>query len=60
MAMAQTQIAQYKDKQSLTLRPLCLTFLDSDQGYSQEFSKGGFTLCQSEGTHQIVMLFCHL
>jgi len=27
------------------------------QGRSQDFSKGGVTLCQSEGTHQIVMSF---
>ena len=27
------------------------------QGRSHDFSKGGITLCQSEGSHQTVMLF---
>ena len=30
------------------------------QGRSQDFLKGEVTLCQSEGTHQIVISFHHL
>ena len=29
------------------------------QGHSQDFSRGGVTLCQTDGSHQIVA-FCHL